>query len=55
MLGQELFGAVTQRKQARSARVSSWDHSGLNEDAWVVQPGETGMLSNHDCFHGKPG
>ncbi|GJN72321.1 hypothetical protein PLIIFM63780_005347 [Purpureocillium lilacinum] len=46
MLGQELLGAVTQQKQARSARISSWDHSGLNEDAFVVQPCETAVLAD---------
>lgn len=46
MLGAELFEAVTQRKQVRSARVSSWDHSGQNEDAFVVQPEETAVLAD---------
>ena len=46
MLGPEMFSAVTQHKQARSARISSWDHSGKNEDAFVVQPGETAILAD---------
>lgn len=41
-----LFRAVTQRKQARSARVSSWDQSGGNEDAFVILPGETLQLAD---------
>jgi hypothetical protein len=46
MFGAGLLPSLTQRKQARSARISSWDHSGLNEDAFVVQPGETAVLAD---------
>ncbi|CAL5873758.1 uncharacterized protein PFLUO_LOCUS8040 [Penicillium psychrofluorescens] len=46
MLGPEMFTAVTQHTQSRSSRISSWDHSGLNEDAFVVQPGETAILAD---------
>ena len=37
---------MAQRKTARTARISSWDQSGLNEDAFVVQPGETAVLAD---------
>ncbi|OBT56942.1 hypothetical protein VF21_04034 [Pseudogymnoascus sp. 05NY08] len=40
----DLMSAAAQRKVARSARISSWDQSGLNEDAFIVQPGETAIL-----------
>ena len=40
------MAAAARRKVARSARVSSWDQSGLNEDAFVVQPGETAVLAD---------
>ncbi|KZZ86599.1 hypothetical protein AAP_06404 [Ascosphaera apis ARSEF 7405] len=40
MLDKELFTALTQRKAARAARVSSWDTTGYNNDNWVVMPGE---------------
>ena len=46
MFGSELLTAPSQRKKARSARISSWDHSGHNEDAFVVQPGETSVLAD---------
>ncbi|KIV82022.1 hypothetical protein PV11_04163 [Exophiala sideris] len=46
VLGGDLMAAASQRKVARSARVASWDHSGLNEDAFVVQPGETALLAD---------
>lgn len=45
-MGGDLMSAAAQRKTARTARVSSWDHSGLNEDAFVVQPGETALLAD---------
>ena len=40
------MSSAAKRKCARSARVSSWDQSGLNEDAFVVQPGETAVLAD---------
>lgn len=40
------MSAAAQRKSARTARISSWDQSGLNEDAFVVQPGETAVLAD---------
>ena len=42
----DLLSSVAQRKTSRTARVSSWDHTGLNEDAFVVQPGETATLAD---------
>ncbi|EXK81241.1 hypothetical protein FOQG_14293 [Fusarium oxysporum f. sp. raphani 54005] len=41
-----ILNNVAKLKTARTARVSSWDHSGLNEDAWVIQPGETAVLAD---------
>lgn len=46
ILDGDLLSTAAQHKVARSARVSSWDHSGLNEDAFVVQPGETALLAD---------
>ena len=40
------MSAAAQRKTARTARISSWDQKGLNEDAFVVQPGETAVLAD---------
>jgi D-arabinan exo alpha-(1,3)/(1,5)-arabinofuranosidase (non-reducing end) len=45
-LGSDLLSGLTKRVDARSARVSSWDHSGGNEDAWVIMPGETAVLAD---------
>lgn len=42
----DFLSSAAKRKCARSARVSSWDQSGLNEDAFVVQPGETAVLAD---------
>lgn len=42
----DLLTAASQRSSVRTARVSSWDHSGLNEDAFVVPPGETAVLAD---------
>jgi hypothetical protein len=33
-------------RHARTARVSSWDHRGRNQDYWVVGPGETRTLAD---------
>ena len=41
-----LFWNLTQRSAARSARVSSWDQTGGNEDAWVILPGQTAVLAD---------
>ena len=45
-LSRDLLSNVAIKKTARTARVSSWDHSGLNEDAWVILPGETAVLAD---------
>ncbi|KAH8805313.1 hypothetical protein F5884DRAFT_798966 [Xylogone sp. PMI_703] len=45
-LGDDLMAAAAHRQVARSARISSWDQSGLNEDAFVVLPGETAVLAD---------
>ena len=44
--GGDLLSAVSKRKSGRTARVSSFDQTGLNEDAFVVQPGETAVLAD---------
>jgi Protein of unknown function (DUF2961) len=44
----DLFSNLTRRVDARSARVSSWDHTGGNEDAWVIGPGETAVVADLD-------
>ncbi|WP_205855797.1 glycoside hydrolase family 172 protein [Phytoactinopolyspora endophytica] len=45
-LGDDLLSRAAKRRQARSARVSSWDQTGGNEDAFVVMPGETAVLAD---------
>jgi hypothetical protein len=45
-LGGDLLASAAKRKVARSARVASWDQKGLNEDAFVVEPGETAVLAD---------
>lgn len=45
-LGDDLLGRVARRRVARSARVSSWDHTGGNADSFVVMPGETTVLAD---------
>ncbi|MEA2255041.1 MAG: hypothetical protein QOG35_1086 [Solirubrobacteraceae bacterium] len=45
-LGDDLLGRVAKRREARSARVSSWDHTGGNADAFVIMPGETAVLAD---------
>ncbi|WP_203453405.1 glycoside hydrolase family 172 protein [Jiangella aurantiaca] len=45
-LGDDLLGRAAKRRRARSARVSSWDQTGGNEDAFVVMPGETAVLAD---------
>lgn len=44
--GNHLLADITTRRISRSARVSSWDQKGLNEDAFVVLPGETMLLAD---------
>ncbi|KAI5292756.1 hypothetical protein KEM55_007534, partial [Ascosphaera atra] len=48
MLDKDLFSALTQRKAARAARVSSWDTTGYNNDNWVILPGESAVLADID-------
>ncbi|KAK9482021.1 hypothetical protein V1527DRAFT_455430 [Lipomyces starkeyi] len=45
-LGGDLMSRAAQHKVVRSARVSSWDQKGLNEDAFVVMPGDTAVLAD---------
>lgn len=45
-LGDDLLGRAARCRRASSARVASWDHSGLNEDAFTVMPGETAVLAD---------
>ncbi|MFE0332267.1 glycoside hydrolase family 172 protein [Streptomyces sp. NPDC003753] len=45
-LGEDLLGRATKRRRVRTARVSSWDHSGGNEGAFFVMPGETAVLAD---------
>ncbi|KAL4863631.1 hypothetical protein BDV12DRAFT_206337 [Aspergillus spectabilis] len=44
--GNHLLADITKRRTARSARISSWDQKGLNEDAFVVLPGKTAVLAD---------
>ncbi|KAK5104077.1 hypothetical protein LTS08_001961 [Lithohypha guttulata] len=46
ILGSGLMAAAAQHKVCRTARVSSWDQSGLNEDAFVVLPGQSITLAD---------
>ncbi|BDD62103.1 hypothetical protein MPDQ_000700 [Monascus purpureus] len=46
ILDGDLFSAVAERKMVRSTRVSSWDHTGNNNDHFVIQPGETAVLAD---------
>jgi hypothetical protein len=38
--------AIARVRDARSARVSSWDQRGRNQDAWIVGPGEARVLAD---------
>jgi len=38
--------AIARVRDARTARVSSWDQRGRNQDAWIVGPGETRVLAD---------
>lgn len=42
----DLLSAGAYRKTARTGRISSWDHSGQNEDAFTVRPGESIILAD---------
>ena len=37
---------ITHITSARTARFSSWDKSGRNEDAWYIEPGEARVLAD---------
>lgn len=41
-----LLADLTQSREARSARSSSWDQSGKNRDNWVIAPGATVVLTD---------
>ncbi len=41
-----VFGELTRARDARSARTSSWNHEGRNQDAWVIPAGETVVLAD---------
>ena len=40
-----LLSGLTRIQQAKSLRVSSWDMTGRNNDAWNIGAGETGVLA----------
>lgn len=46
VLGGDLLSTAAQRRVARSGRASSGDQKGLNEDAFIIQPGETAVLAD---------
>ncbi len=41
-----VLGELTRARDARSARTSSWNHEGRNQDAWVIPAGETAVLAD---------
>ena len=43
---QGMFSNLTTITDARTCRVSSWDHSGRNQDYWVIPSGETITLGD---------
>lgn len=48
-----MFQDLTKIKKARSARLSSWDHSGKNQDYWEIPAGETitlGEIEGPGCI-----
>ena len=46
MYNKELLASLTRAKNARSLRASSWDTSGRNRDAWIIDAGETKALAD---------
>ncbi|MBI3971029.1 MAG: DUF2961 domain-containing protein [Chloroflexi bacterium] len=40
-----VFGELTRARDARSARFSSWDQTGRNQDAWLIDAGQTITLA----------
>ncbi|HIJ73124.1 MAG TPA: DUF2961 domain-containing protein, partial [Candidatus Hydrogenedentes bacterium] len=41
-----MYGQLTKLRSGRAKRVSSWDVSGRNADAWIFKPGETRVLAD---------
>ena len=41
-----LFDNLTRFRDVRSARASSWDQTGRNQDYWVIPPGESIVLAD---------
>ena len=41
-----LLTGLTQRRDARTARASSWEQNGRNRDSWTILPGETAVLAD---------
>jgi hypothetical protein len=41
-----IFGDLTRARDARSARFSSWNHDGRNQDAWTIAAGETVTIAD---------
>ena len=44
--GDDLLGRAARRRLARSARVSSWDQTGGNDDGFTILPGERAALAD---------
>ncbi|MDO8684339.1 MAG: hypothetical protein Q7N50_12745, partial [Armatimonadota bacterium] len=41
-----ILGALTEVRDARTLRASSWDVDGRNADAWKVEPGKSAVLAD---------
>jgi hypothetical protein len=41
-----LFADLTRARDARTARCSSWDQTGRNQDAWTIEAGQTVTLAD---------
>lgn len=48
LTGDDLLGRAARRRLARSARVSSWDQTGGNDDGFTILPGERAVLADLD-------
>ena len=44
--GFSLLSDLTRIKDARTKRLSSWDHEGKNQDSWQIPPGESVVLAD---------
>ena len=44
MFDHGLLSSLPRLKNARSARISSWDRTGRNADSWIIEPGEVRVL-----------